>query len=155
MGLEAIFAGLFPPRGRAGRVHRDTSSAGKLSRRSYDVALPGSLDRGSVPRFRKVLFEEALRHREVRIDLSTLERVDHAGLGVLVEAFAAARRAGVKMVFHRPGESIRGVLRFTRLDRVLPISDSPARPRLQETARICRGGRFTMETSLRSSPTMA
>jgi anti-anti-sigma factor len=113
--------------------------------RSYDFALTGSLDRESAPDIRKILLEEALRHREVRIDVFGLELIDHAGLAILVEAYAAARRAGVEMVFHRPSESLRRVLRFTRLDQVLPISDSPACPRLKETARLCRGGRFTME----------
>ena len=153
MGFKATLAGFFAPQGRVAQIRRHTPLG--MRGRSYDFALSGSLDRGSAPRIRKVLFEEALRHREVRIDLSGLELIDHAGLEALVEAFAAAKRGGVEMVFHRPSESIRRVLRFTRLDQVLPISDSPAPLRLQETARLCRGGRCTMRAFLGPSPTVA
>jgi anti-sigma B factor antagonist len=122
---------------------------------SYDFALSGSLDYRSAPRIRKVLFEEALRHRKIRIDLSGLQLIDTAGLATLVEAFAAARRGGLDMAFHSPSEVVRRVLRFTRLDQVLPIFDSVAPSNRPAMAPLRQGSSFTRRTRLRLSPTSA
>jgi len=158
MGFKAVLSSFLASKGRAAEIHRGTASeqtaSEEIGGQSYDFSLSGSLDRGSAPSIRKVMFEEALRHREVRIDLSGLELIDSAGLATLVEAFAAAKRNGVDMVFHRPSESVCRVLRFTRLDQVLPILDSPVPRNLSRTAPVGRGGTFT-RTRLRPSPTAA
>lgn len=122
MGLLAVLSGFLTLHGRASGIHGSAVSE-EMRGKSYDFALSGSLDRLSAPGIRKRMFEEALRHREIRIDLSGLELIDSAGMATLVEAFAAAKREGVEMFFHRPSESVCRVLRLTRLDRVFPILD--------------------------------
>jgi anti-sigma B factor antagonist len=128
MAFKAVLSALLVPSGKSPEIHRGTAS--EMGSNTYDLALSGFLDRRSAPGIRKVMFEKALRHREVRIDLSGLEFIDSAGLATLVEAFAAAKSDGVDMAFHRPSESVRRVLRLTRLDEVFPIFDSvvPSRP---------------------------
>lgn len=153
MSFKAILSALLVPGGTAAGTHRGTAS--DTGGNSYDFALSGSLDHRSAPSIRKVMFEEALRHREIRIDLSGLQLIDTAGLATLVEAFAAAQRGGVAMAFHSPSEPIRRVLRFTRLDQVFPIFDSVAPPNPPAMAPVRRGGSFTGRTRLRLSPTSA
>ncbi len=125
MGLMAVLSGLLRPDDGAAVIH-DTAASEEVRGYSFDFALSAFLDRRSAPSIRKVLFEEALCHREIRIDLSALEFIDSAGLAALVEAFAAAKKKGVKMSFHRPSEPSRRALRLTRLDQVFPILDRPA-----------------------------
>jgi anti-sigma B factor antagonist len=122
MGLKTMLSALLALQRSATAIREGTAS--ELGGDSYAFALSGALDRASVPRIRKVMFEEALSHREIRIDLSGLELIDSAGLATLVEAFAAAKRGGREMAFHSPSDSVRRALRFTRLDQVFPIFDS-------------------------------
>jgi anti-sigma B factor antagonist len=141
VGLRTVLSGWFLPVGRAPETHCGTAS--ERVGKSYDFELSGSLDHKSAPRIRKLIFEKALRHREVRIDLSGLEFIDSAGLATLVEAFAAAKSGDVDMAFHRPSESVRRVLRFTRLDQVFRISDSVILSSTHALAPVHRRGRFT------------
>jgi anti-sigma B factor antagonist len=122
MGLKAMLSALSVLQESAAAIRHGTNS--ETGGDSYSFALSGSLDRASAPSIRRVMFEEALSHREIRIDLSGLELIDSAGLATLVEAFAAAKRGGLDMAFHSPSDPVRRALRLTRLDQVFPIFDS-------------------------------
>lgn len=119
----AVLSRFLTPNGRAVGTP-DSAAAEEAGGEPCDLSLSGSLDRLSAPGVKKVILDEASRHREIRIDLSGLERIDGARLATLVEAFAVARREGVSMSFHRPSESFRRALALTRLDQVFPVSDS-------------------------------
>jgi anti-anti-sigma factor len=138
MGLKSMFSAFLAPRGWLSDTQRGSSS--EREEETYDLAVSGALDHRSAPGIRKLMFEEALRHREIRIDLSGLELIDRAGLATLVVVFAAAQRGGVALALHRPSDSVRRALRFTRLDRVFPIVDSAAGPKLAATMSPRRGG---------------
>jgi anti-anti-sigma factor len=149
MGLKAIISALLGAERSGARTRRGVDSG--RGDDCYEFALTGALDQHSAPNIREVLFEEALAHRKIRIDLSDLQLIDAAGLTILVEAFASAQRAGVDMAFRSPSEPIRRALRFTRLDRVLPILDSADSPIPPEVEPAPRGGLLTGRAGLRLS----
>ena len=60
------------------------------------------------------------------LDLTSLEAVDVAGLGVLVGAHRRAVRQGRTLVLHDTPAPVARVLRLTRLDRVLRQTRSTA-----------------------------
>jgi anti-anti-sigma factor len=60
------------------------------------------------------------------VDVSGVELVDAAGLGVLVGADRRARRAGRRVVLLDAGPRLRLILRATRLHRVLSLEAGAA-----------------------------
>ena len=56
-------------------------------------------------------------------DLSCVELVDSAGLGILVRCYRDARMRGGLVVLERVPDPIRHLLEFTRLDRILLIAE--------------------------------
>jgi len=86
--------------------------------------LAGDLDRETGPGV-YLAFQRELSRGAARcvFDLSRVNMVDSAGLGVLVRCYRDARMRGGWVVLDRVPEPIRGVLEFTRLDTILPIAE--------------------------------
>jgi len=71
--------------------------------------------------------------RSVFLDLSSLDRIDAAGLAALVSLYCAARKAGHEFAVVNPPRHIARILTIVGLDRILVSNDSgeslPPRPR--------------------------
>ena len=59
------------------------------------------------------------------LDMSNVNYMDSAGLGVLTAAAFRAREKGGEVLLHRPQPRVYAVLRTTRLDKVFEILDTP------------------------------
>ena len=86
--------------------------------------LSGDLDRDTGPGVHLAFQRELSRGaRRCVFDLSRVDMVDSAGLGVLVRCYRDARMRGAWVMLERVPEPIRHVLEFTRLDTILPIAE--------------------------------
>lgn len=86
------------------------------------VQLRGELDLVTVPGLERLL--DQLRrdgHRQITLDLSGLEFLSAAGLGVFFQADQALRAVGGRLVLTRPTRITRRVLEITGLDTTLTI----------------------------------
>ncbi len=61
--------------------------------------------------------------RILLLDLTRVDRIDAAGLGILVFLRNWAQFAGVELKIANPREHVQDLLRLTRLDSVLDISE--------------------------------
>lgn len=59
------------------------------------------------------------------LDLSRVDYMDSAGLGVVVTAFKNAQKLGGTLRVHQPQERVRNLFFMTHMDRVFEIVDSP------------------------------
>ncbi len=79
-----------------------------------------------------------VRNQSVYLDLSSIERIDAAGLAALITLYCDACKAGHSFKVLRPGHHVREILALVGLDRILLSERSDAIPRfncqLQETA---------------------
>ena len=57
--------------------------------------------------------------RSVRLDLSSIERIDAAGLAVLVSLYCAASKAGRDFAVINPPSNVARILAIVGLDRIL------------------------------------
>jgi anti-anti-sigma factor len=80
--------------------------------------------------------------RSVRLDLSSIERIDAAGLAALVSLYCAACKAGHEFAVVNPSQHVARILTIVGLDRVLlsgvsgemlPPANRPE-PRMDEVA---------------------
>jgi len=55
----------------------------------------------------------------VRLDLSSVERIDAAGLAALITLYCTAREAGHRFTVSRPGRHVREILSVVGLDKIL------------------------------------
>ena len=60
-------------------------------------------------------------HPRIEIDLSGVENTDSAGLALLVEWAAWARREGRKLVLHNVPAQALALARISEIDRILPL----------------------------------
>jgi anti-anti-sigma factor len=65
-----------------------------------------------------------VRREDVVLDLDGVERVDAAGLAVLVELYCEAIKAGHEFTLTRPGRHVREVLGLVGLDRILMTDEA-------------------------------
>jgi anti-sigma B factor antagonist len=86
------------------------------------ISLSGKVDVTTVADLRSVLHNAIdVGDGELRIDVSTLELVDAAGLGVLLGAHRRAQRAGRTLVLVGVPDDLSRLLFKTRLYRVLNV----------------------------------
>ena len=82
--------------------------------------------------------QSLVRRQSVVLDLSSVERIDAAGLAALITLYADACKAGHTLAVSRPSRHVREILQIVGLDRILiarPEADFPARAmQLQESA---------------------
>ncbi|MGB9050348.1 MAG: STAS domain-containing protein, partial [Pseudonocardiaceae bacterium] len=112
--------------GRTERVRSDGNPMFEVVVRSGTVGswvvLRGELDLAGAPHLEQVL-DQLCRDRvpEVVLDLSGLDYLGAAGLGVFLGADDSLRAAGGRLILHRPGRLARRILTITGLDTVLTI----------------------------------
>ncbi|MEJ5347142.1 MAG: STAS domain-containing protein [Desulfosoma sp.] len=85
------------------------------------IVLDGILDRDTVPEVRRRLFRAVLskRPRRLFLNLSTVERMDTAGLALLVELRNAATRQGGAFYLEEVPESVQRLIGLARLENLL------------------------------------
>ena len=90
-----------------------------------EVAITGRIDVHSVPDVRLLLHEIIdTGNGDVHMRLAGAEIGDATGLGVLVEAYNRARRAGRRLAVVDMTERTGRLLRASRLDRALVLRDA-------------------------------
>jgi anti-anti-sigma factor len=91
-----------------------------------EVEISGRIDVHSVPDVRLLLHEIIdTGCGDVMVRLARAEIGDATGLGVLVEAYNRARRAGRRLAVVDMSERTGRLLRASRLDRSLVLRDAP------------------------------
>lgn len=112
--------------GRTDRVRTDGKPMFEVAVRTGAVGswvvLSGELDLASAPHLEQVL-DQLCRDGvlEIVLDLSRLDYLSAAGLGVFLGADDSLRAAGGRLILHRPGRLARRILTITGLDTVLTI----------------------------------
>ncbi|MEV0154226.1 STAS domain-containing protein [Micromonospora sp. NPDC050686] len=76
---------------------------------------------------RRALAEALDLGDQVLVDLSGVEIIDSAGLGLLVRAHQDARARSAQLCLVSPSRFVRTVLHTMRLDGVFPVLERPAR----------------------------
>jgi anti-sigma B factor antagonist len=90
------------------------------------VRLSGSLDLASTPDVRKAIENQIATSggKKVVVDLSEVNHVDSAGLGVLVSSVKEARQLPTQFVFTGIQGAVKKVLEFTRLNKFFEATGS-------------------------------
>lgn len=89
------------------------------------VRVGGELDLATAPELLGALEQ---RDGEVVLDCSGLAFIDVAGLNAVVEAHAACRARGARLVLLDPSPAVRRLLRLLELDTVVPVCSRDRRP---------------------------
>jgi anti-anti-sigma factor len=98
----------------------------RVLRTGQEVAITGRIDVHTVPDVRLVLHEIIdTGCGDVLMRLADAEIGDATGLGVLVEAYNRARRAGRRLAVVDMTERTGRLLRASRLDRALVLREAP------------------------------
>ncbi|ROR03102.1 phospholipid transport system transporter-binding protein [Desulfosoma caldarium] len=89
------------------------------------IFLQGHLNRDTVPMLRRRLFREVLNRRVARlcVNLSSVDRMDTAGLALLVELRNALARQNGELCLDGVTESVRRLIDLARLNNLLVVSD--------------------------------
>ena len=64
-----------------------------------------------------------VRRQSLRLDVSSMERIDAAGLAALVSLYCDARKAGHQFTVVNPSRHVARILALVGLDRVLVAKD--------------------------------
>lgn len=101
----------------------------RTSATAQEVAISGRIDVHTVPDVRLLLHEIIdTGCGDVLMRLADAEIGDATGLGVLVEAYNRARRAGRRLAVVDMSERTGRLLRASRLDRALVLREGPSQP---------------------------
>jgi anti-sigma B factor antagonist len=113
-------------------IRRGLAESAVAVRREGDVLVlgfsgPTQLTRPS-PASRQLL-EGILQHNDskVLIDLSTVNRIDSAGLGLLINCYSHALRNRGMFKLLKPNQEIRQLFRLTKVDSILESYDDEKR----------------------------
>jgi len=96
------------------------------------------LDSGNAAQVKRALLRCLEGAERLVVDLSGIEFVDSAGVGVLISLSKAARLSGRRVVFAGPSPGVRSVLALIRIDAILDLyPDAPEALRsLREDAAV-------------------
>jgi anti-sigma B factor antagonist len=87
-----------------------------------------ALDAVNAPALKKDALALLEGASDVTVDLSRVEFVDSAGVGLLVALFKAMRLKGGRVRYSRLRPGVRSVLEIIRLDRIFEIVEEAAEP---------------------------
>jgi anti-sigma B factor antagonist len=114
------------------KIRRGLAESAVAMRREGDVLVlgfsgPTQLTRPS-PASRQLL-EGILQHNDskVLIDLSTVSRIDSAGLGLLINCYSHALRNRGMFKLLNPNQEVRQLFRLTKVDSILETYDDEKR----------------------------
>lgn len=80
------------------------------------VFLAGDFTIEQAPAIRRELLQALRGTRRLQLDCADVQRIDSAGLAVLVEVLQRARAQNADLLLQRQPEGVRRLLRLTRLD---------------------------------------
>ena len=114
------------------KIRQGLAESAVAMRREGDVLVvgfagPTQLTRPS-PAARQLL-EGILQHNDskVLVDLSTVSRIDSAGLGLLIKCYSHALRNRGMFKLLNPNEEVRHLFRLTRMDSILETYEDEKR----------------------------
>jgi anti-anti-sigma factor len=90
------------------------------------VAVPGNLHelvRGQEQRLLREL-EPVVRHQSITLDLRQIERIDAAGISLLISLYGAAHSAGNEFAIVNASTRVAEILEIVGLDRILISHDA-------------------------------
>lgn len=104
-------------------LHTDYGYETRFKDRLLCVYLHGEIDHHSAVCLREDLDALILRERPLRLvlDLSRIEFMDSAGLGLLMGRYRLMKDLGGEMVVERPNERILKILRLSGMERFFEI----------------------------------
>ena len=108
-------------------IHSDYSFEVRSRDGLVCVYLHGEIDHHSAVALREEL-DRLLVHRRPRrfvLDLSRIEFMDSAGLGLLMGRYRLMRELGGEMAVDRPNERILKILRLSGMERFFEICHAP------------------------------
>ncbi len=96
------------------------------------VYLYGEIDHHSAVALREELDRHLLRHRPRRLvlDLSRIEFMDSAGLGLLMGRYRLVRELGGVMALSAPNPRVMKILRLAGMERFFDIEQAPKGERI-------------------------
>ena len=87
------------------------------------ISVRGDIDAYGGHALRDAITDSIELDHDVVIDLSQVEFVDSAGVGVLVGAHRAAQKAGRRFAIRRPSHRVSVLLEVTGLNRLFAIEE--------------------------------
>lgn len=88
---------------------------------STRLTLSGSMDISRAGDLKKELGKTLRRKPPLLIDCSGVERVDTAGVQVLLAFAGAAEEKGVELVWQSPSESVQNAFRIMGLEKIIGL----------------------------------
>jgi anti-sigma B factor antagonist len=90
------------------------------------LELTGTIALGRDSQKVETVVQDLLRHDEKKIifDLSRVGHIDSTGIGILAYCFGTLNRCGGELRIAGASGKVMHLLQITRLDKVLPLSDS-------------------------------
>lgn len=87
----------------------------------HSIIITGTVSYEEAPELQNEIRAEVARHRppKLMLDLSGVDKMDTAGVAVLVECLITTQQMGIDMVFSRPSTSVKQIFRLARLDDAL------------------------------------
>jgi anti-anti-sigma factor len=86
------------------------------------IRLTGSLDHSTITKFREVASTQLRESTApITVDLSHLEDIDIAGVAGCVYISLTARQHDAQVVFASPTPTVRRVMEYTELDKLLDV----------------------------------
>jgi anti-anti-sigma factor len=98
------------------------------------VFLEGELDRETVPDVRKRLLRAARQEgfKQLAVNFSQINRMDTAGVAVMVEVLQAVSRGGRMLCVDGLSEEAKRLFRLARLEETFCVGDEPRAQELSE-----------------------
>ena len=88
-----------------------------------DIALTGRFDASQREKVKAFIDE---RQDDIRLELSGMEYISSAGLGVLIGTHSRLDKAGKSLILLHPSKHVMTIFRLCHLDRVLKIVEESA-----------------------------
>ena len=113
--------------------YRDTSMRLEIAERQVEpditvVELSGNLELGSESQRIEALIEELVQRgsRRVVLDMTGVEHIDSAGIGMVALAAGRLRESGGKLAVVAPEGRVLQLLTMTRMDAIVSVRPTPA-----------------------------
>lgn len=96
-----------------------------LDKTQVHVVVEGRLDAHTSPKLRSALKEiEEKEYIFIYLEMPNVDFMDSSGLAAIISALKTARGHGGDLCLISPSNSVRTVLQYTLLDKIVPIVDS-------------------------------
>jgi anti-anti-sigma factor len=88
------------------------------------VSVSGKVDSSTADSLSAVLRQAVATHTQVAVNCSAIDFISSVGVGLLVDAAMAARRAGQRFSICTPSARVDKILRLCKLDTLLTIEST-------------------------------